>query len=609
MSGLFDTVYKRWTAYNTAMDAQKKGPLTTFEAIQKAIEGRDGAHTNICWEYLTLVLPQLVWTNPSLKVESQVPGEAAYDALGLQYALEALMDQQKLAKEWEQIFADSLAWRGVSMVTTRLNTAARACDGMTMFDWHKGTSSTKDGAGREVETPHMIRLEPNDFFMDADATSTGNARFMGHSWDAYLPDLKALVDEDGEDWDINQLEGMGTVDGANYREDRPIRLTEMLVFGILDPKAIKTHEADRYDDDGKEVRAYEDPIESGLYTGTIYTMAEGGDGGKDVRPARLYRGPACGPYGVYEGAPIPGRTFRMSPLAAVKNQIDTYGRYSNALLTSCEAFKSVVITAFAEIQEIIKDAEDGDIANVDISPQMLKDAIHALTIGGPPKELLLATEIAKEGVNESLGLGQAQKGIATKGTTATAEDIAERSSNMRLAMQREGLHRTSCEQLWVMAWYLEHAPEFSIPLPPKALKQSLGHFGVEPDPMDGAVAVYTGGDALKTDRPGRAFDSKGLKFVPMSMERTSEAVQQRRAIQKMDVIARLSEMRLADPSLPIEQMADDFGDSMNLPGLGDYFRATPEQGQPTQPGTPVAPGAEGLPGQQAGAQAAAGALV
>ena len=607
MSGLFDTVIKRWTAYQAAMDEQQKGPLKVFEEIQKAMDGTDGAHTNICWEYLTLVLPQLVWTNPSLVVESQMPGEAAYDAEGLQYALEALMRQQKLSVEWEQIFSDALAWRGISMVTTRLNYAPRACDGMTLFDWHAGTSNLEDGAGREVETPHMVRLEPNDFFMDVDATSVANARFHGHSWDAYLADLEQLVDEDGEDWDMDMLESMGTQDGANHSADRPIKLVEMLVFGVLDPEAIKAHKDDEHDDDGKKREGYEDPVSSGLYTGTIYTMAEGGDGGKDVRPPRLYRGPACGPYGVYEGAPIPGKTNRMAPLAAVKNQIDTYARYSVAVLGSCEAYKSVVVTAFSEIAEIIKDAEDGDIANIDIAPQMLKDAIQALTIGGPPKELLMALDIALTGLNESLGLGQAQKGIATSGTTATAEDIAERSSSMRLAMLREGLHRTSCDQLWVMAWYMEHAPEFSIALPARALARGLKHFGVTPDPADGAVAIYTGGDALQTDRPGRGFDGKRLRFVPMSMERTSEAIQQRRSLQKVDAIARFSEMRLADPSLPMEQIANDWGDSMNIDGIGDYFAAPPSgEGQPMQPGGNISQGAEGLPGQQAGAQAAGG---
>ena len=599
MTNLFNPPYKRWDAIQRS-EKDQEVEIKGFKDIQSAVIGTDKAPTNTCWEYITLVLPQMVWTNPTLVVESHIPGEAAYDALGLQYALESLMRKQELVTEWEQIFADAIAWRGVSMVTTEVNYAPRYRDGLTVFDWHKGESELGKGAGREVETPRMIRLSPEDFFIDHEAVSHTRARYMGHKWDAFIEDLRALV-EDGEDWDISTLESISNSSTPDREED-PIQIYEFFLPGVLDPLAIDAHEANRNDDDGKEHKDYEDPIKSGLYTGTVYTMAQGGEGGEDVRTPRLYRGPSCGPYGIYEGAPVPGQSKRLAPLMAVKRQIDQHARVGRAVIDSCEAFKSIVVTAFAEIQELIKDAPNGTVANADIAPAMLKDAIQLLSVGGPPKELLEAWAITKGSLDESLGLSDAKRGIASKGTTATGEAIADKSADMRLALLREGCQKRACAQIWVMAWHIEHSSTFEEPLPEAALVKGLAHFRLEPD-NDGAVAVYTGGDALDTTRPGKAFEAKSLSFMPMSMERTSEATQQRRAIQTLDAIAKLSEIQMSNPGLPMDKIAERFGQQMNLPGLGDDFKQA--QGQvpqaPQPQGGMLPPGGGGLPGNSAGA--------
>lgn len=597
MSNLFETADKRWEAIKHA-EKEREGDVKAFKKIQGAILGADKAPTNTCWEYITLVLPQMVWTNPTLIVESHIPGEAAYSAMGLQYALQSLMKKQELDTEWAQIFTDALAWRGVSMVTTEVNYAPRYRDGLTVFDWHKGESTLGKGAGREVETPRMIRLDPTDFYIDPEAVSHTRARYMGHCWDAHIEDLRALAD-DGEDWDIDKLESISASDTPGREED-PIRLYEFFLPGVLDPLAIDAHEAGRNDADGRERKDYEDPIKSGLYTGTVYTMAEAGEGGSDVRGPRLYRGPACGAYGIYEGTPVPGRSTGLAPLMAVKDQIDEHARVGKAVIASCEAYKSIVVTAFAEIQELIKDAPNGTVANADIAPGMLKDAVQALAIGGPPKELLESWAITKASLDESLGLSDAKRGIATSGTTATGEAIADKSADMRLAMLREGCHKRACSQVWVMAWHIEHSRDFEEPLPQAALVEGLEHFDLEPD-NDGAVAVYQGGDALDTTRPGRAFEAKSLSFMPMSMERTSEATQQRRALQTLDGHAKMAEIMQANPNLPIDKIADRFGQQMNLAGFGELYKKARAPQDVVPPGGAAAPGGNGLPGNSAGA--------
>ena len=602
MSKLYETPDKRWDAIRRAERAQGD-EVKAFENIQKSLLSKDKAPTNACWEYLTLVLPQMVWTNPTLIVESSIPGEAAYNAIGLQYALESLMRKQELSSEWEQIFSDAIAWRGVSMVTTEVNHAPRYRDGLTLFDWHKGESKLGKGAGRECESPRMIRLDPTDFFIDSEAPSHSRARFMGHCWDGYLADLRYLS-EDGEDWDIDLLESIGATKTPGREED-PIRLYEFFLPGVLDPKAIDAHEREGRGENGETYRDYEDPIKSGLYTGTVYTMAANGDGGKDVRGPRLYRGPICGPYGIYEGAPVPGQAKRLAPLMAVKNQIDEHARVGRAVIKACESYKSVAVTAFSEISELIKDAPNGEVANADISPEMLKNSIAELSIGGPPRELIDAWSITRSSLDEALGLSDSKRGIASTNTTATGDAIADKASDMRLALLKEGCQKRACDQVWVMAWHIEHAHNFEEPLPQAALAKSLSHFDMEPD-NDGAVAVYLGGDALNTERPGRAFESKALKFVPQSMERTSEATQQRRAIQTLDAIARLSEIQMNNPNLDIGKIAERFGQQMNLPGLGEDFKQMSAQQQAQmqpqmQQGLPA--GGGGLPGNATGQMA------
>jgi len=595
MSTLFSKELQRWSGINAAQKADKEA-IEKFKSIRNSIQGKDKAPTNIAWEYITLVLPQMVWKNPGLVVESSVPGEAAYDSIGLQFALQALMDDQKLACEWEQIFADSLAFRGVSMVTTELNYAPRFADGIKFLGWDGKEATLK--SGQEVETPRMVRLDPTDFVVDPDALSPSRARFMGHCWDAYVEDLEELS-EQGEAWNMDRILAISGDPGyasATNTERETLKVWEMFVPGKLDPIALDAHE-------GPEDP--ESPQYADLYNGTVYTMASGGEGGKDIRKPRLYRGPKCGPYGIYTGSPIPGVGTRMAPLMAVHHQITEATRMEKALVRAVDAYKRIVLTAFKEYEEAIKDAGNDGIVSLEISGQLLKDAIKEVVVGGPSKELIDSVSMARQNLDEALGLSQTKKGIATAGTTATAESIADKAGDMRLAMHREGVQRTACEQVWVMGWHVENSPDFMITLPPAALEKSMQSLGVQMDQGDGAVAVYQGGGSLHAfdpTTPGTAYDGKRIKFEPQSMERTSEGVQQRRAMQTLEAVQIISQM---DPALPRDKIAEDHGRRLNIEGLGTYFKDTSAQEPQQQQMARMSPDGASLDGVRGGGQSQA----
>lgn len=579
----YDTVDRRWESMRRDFKAQEDAQ-TTFRKIQKALRGEDGAPTNTLWEYLTSTLPQIVFQNPGLVVESSSPGEVEADDIGLQAGMSVLMERDRYVRTWERIGADMLAWRGISMVTMEPNFALRSLDGLDVF-----------GAGKDTVRPRMVWLHPEDFFLDSDAASTESARRMGHKWTASIADLKAYAELDSS-WDIDLVESIGRTQqrDAGLSDESLVDVIEMFVPRYRDPEAIDAHSVDGEDPEGC------------LYTGTIYTMIEGGDGGRDVRKPRLYRGPECGPYGVYEGVPLPGEQRRQAPMMAVMKQVDADARVGNALISSCEAYKRLVLTASEEMADAIRDGVSDGVASLQVAVERFKEAWAEISIGGPPRELVEAYTLTREALDRSLGISDSKRGMARGNTTATAEAIADKSADMRLALLVSTFQEVAASQLWVVAWQMEHTPEVEVPLPTSALEEMLESLDVPTD-VGGDRAVYRGGGALDGEEPGRSFAGRVIRIQPMSMERTSEATQQRRVMEVMGIVERLVQLRGIAPDLPIDKIADEFGARMNMPGLGRYLGGVEAQAGGPGGQMPVAPGG-GMVGPAVGAEAAGGAL-
>ena len=598
MKPFHETSELRWKAMQRDI-SKDSGGRTRLEEIQFSLDGRDNAPTNSCWEYLTIMLPQLVWTNPSLSVESRVPGMAQYDALGLRYALESLMETQRWNTIWEQVFTDALAWRGVTMVTSEDCAAPRYMDGLNLIDWEGKRRPVE--AGEMLVAPRLVYIHPSDFFIDSDVRTTDAARRMGHKWKDSRNRLKRVATED----DSYNLEALRSFSGSSTTtDDDLITVHQMYVPNYIDPDALGSYDGD------------EKPGDDDLHFGTLYTMVENSGGGTDLRKPRVYRGPAMGPYQVYECVPEPGRRSRKAPLAASWPQIDRDARFGEALIKSCESYKRNVLATEEVADALYNDEMDG-IVKVGLGGELLQMAVKEIEIGGPSGQMVSAYGLSRDAVDKTLGMSDTLRGVATRGTTATAESIADKSTGVKTALLRNSLQRAAERQIYVAAWQIMHSPDFIIALPDAARQSGLEMMrdaglpiGDELlKPQDGEVVIFTGGDSLKTG-PRNAFDGLMVRIEAMSMERTSEALQQKRVFESVEMIGKLLEMQQMFPDFDAKGAADDISGKLNMPGLGKHMPGTDAVAQQMamQQQAGMQPAAGGPVGPQAGAMAAGGAL-
>ena len=127
--------------------------------------------------------------------------------------------------------------------------------------------------------------------------------------------------------------------------------------------------------------------------------------------------------------------------------------------------------------------------------------------------------------------------------------------------------------------------------------------------------LFTGGGALTPDKEDGtndyAHDARSVDIEPMSMERTTEHLQQRRALQFMEVVKIAAEVAQMVPGTDLKGLVNDIGGALNLPDYGrrlgdpDAAQAQPTSGDPRASGATKPLGTAAQPGYQAGAQATA----
>lgn len=588
MRAFYDSPELRWKAIQDDYAADSAA-RDRMEDIEYSLQGKDGAPTNSCWEYVNLVLPQLVYQNPSLNIDSRIPGEPVFEAMGLRYALESLMARQRWNCTWEQAFTDALAWRGVTMVSTEKVAAPHFMHGREVIDWNQ--KPVKVSREYTYQEPRLYYIRPQDFFIDSEATTTATARRMGHRWTDTLGHLKACAEADPS-YNMSAIDAFSGRGGD--KDSDTVIVRQMYVPNYLDPEALKAYDGD------------EDPEKDGLHHGTIYTMIEGADsgGGVDLRKPRVYRGPACGPYQVYSCVPLPGRKHRTAPLMATWKQINRDARVGDACIRAGEAFKRVTL-ATEEAAKAIRNMEEDGLAEFGAAAEIMEQAVQDIQMGGIPAELANFYGMTRESVDRTLGISDTQRGIATKDTTATAESIADKTTDIKIGMLRTALHRTAADACYVAGWHATHSTDFIEPLSDDARKaglETMRRAGMPIPPeadtdMNAPATIYVGGSALNADDPNKAFDGMMIEIEPMSMERTSEHMQQRRIMEAGNLISLAVQIRGAAPDFDAARFLDDSGAKLNMPGLGKYLESGAQQqqmGQAQQPGQ-VQPGMPGTP--------------
>ena len=566
---------QRYKLYKSAVEADTEG-RKMLKQIRAAIQGKNGALTNRYWEALTIFLPQCVYQNPRINVESMVPGTSRSDAIGLKYALEVMCDQQNWLSIWQQMAADALAWRGVGLTTYDQDAPyPRYMEGQTFLTWD-GKQLTVDKASK-MTIPRMHYIAPERYFRDCEAEMADEIRFEGHDWDESIDLLKAQAHADKEnDWIQEAVVAL-----SDQHETGKVKLVQMYAPHFIDEEAVANYRGD------------EDPKDRTLYTGTIYTMiAEGAHAYRDIRRPRLYRGPAGGLYSVAECVPVPGGGARMAPFAASYEQVDLDARVGMAITKAAASYKRFIVASNGIGEKVRESLQDG-IVDVEVAAEFL-DAIRELSIGGVSKELLEAGQIAGTSCDRTLGMSDTLRQMAGSDTTATAEQLANQAYNSRTGLYASPIFAAIEKMLSTAGWHAEHSPDFAVHMPDEMVEDGVQDLvraglpveGARLDPTSRELVVYVGGSALKRSDDGKrldAFDGKTIRLVPMSMSRTNEGLQQKRILDVGNLVSQALQLKAAFPDFDAKRYLDDIGAQLNMPNLGDYMGSGQQPQQAEQP--------------------------
>ena len=128
--------------------------------------------------------------------------------------------------------------------------------------------------------------------------------------------------------------------------------------------------------------------------------------------------------------------------------------------------------------------------------------------------------------------------------------------------------------MYVAGWYMYHGGEVEIGL------------GAESAIAFGQRTTFVGGQFAED------YDSYSIKVSTYSLERSSEALQQKRALELLQLVMQVGEAVPAMPHVRWDRLLEMVGDQMNMPALRDIISA-PKASQQTAP--PNAAGAGGVP--------------
>jgi len=182
-----------------------------------------------------------------------------------------------------------------------------------------------------------------------------------------------------------------------------------------------------------------------------------------------------------------------------------------------------------------------------------RDRVIPLELGGITNQQVSYIQMARERLDRNSGVHDAMRGNVTGSATATEVSIAEGSSGLRLAHIRQQFQEGVRQVMDSVAWYMFHDERVVFPLGAEAA-QALG-MG-EPMFVGGAM-------------PGSRFEDLELEIEAYSMERTNEALQQRRAMEAFQVITNVAQAMPAMPYVDWGKLLDKLGDAMNMPDLSE----------------------------------------
>lgn len=390
---------------------------------------------NHTFEWLSLVLPKVIYSNPRVRVSGRFSGVDEDIASRMTAGINHTLRMQKGHRHLKDLFVNMSAGFAVGQVRI----AAMPTSGM----------STRERAALAFKPmmPMIDRIPPHRFIYDSDADDFERMRFMGHMWRADKEDLL-----DSDEYDREQVQKMVIGEGKErYHQKRKMRdgkkeeIEEVFGYDIWVPEA---------EIPDKEKR------ESGKYHGMIFTVAVSATSEGQSEPVHLrkpvpYYGPASGPYHLFDSYPVPDMPLPLAPLAATWDQVKELNNHAKSASKSAINWKKIVVVGDnnQKTAQVITDTTHGHVVNVDGT----LDNVKEMEFGGLSDMQLDMVAFMRERRDRSTGLSDQSRGPLSAGSASASATLIADNANMRdarLSFLEQQFHEGVIALLEKMAWFL-----------------------------------------------------------------------------------------------------------------------------------------------------------
>lgn len=497
------------------------------------------------FEFIKTAMPNLIFTNPKVKVSTRMKATESAIAESHEFALNEWVNIINLADELEPVAYEFLFTYGV------IHMSLRGQPGY--FGDRKFVP--------QIPVPTYIRDE--NFLIDTRAIHTTRARFKAHSMFLDREDLlkdprvnkKAIQDSNAD-----ETSHIPAKQRSPARKD--IKVYEMWVPEFQ----LSGKRLNRIGWNGPR------PTPENGYHGTIFTLTEASAGNEQtwLRDPRPCFCPPWGPYTEFGAFHKPGYPLPLSPMVLVRDQAIDLNDQAVSMSESGRRYKRGIICQTPEIAEKIKSfGHDTVLSMADFDPQ----SALPFEVGGVTKQQTEQQLVNRDRLDRNTGMSDALRGNSQKGVTATADTIAAEASNTQSSWLENRFLKGVTQVLKTASWYFHNVPEIIF-----GTEEGIFFGGTSVDDtleaaagMDESIlaiaqnAVETG---VLTKPPEGSWYNLRIRIDMYSMRRKSQATVKQESDETFATVTNVAPLIPTNPHVKWDTLLDDYGQARDQEGLG-----------------------------------------
>lgn len=484
-----------------------------------------GQFSTHVYEFLRIMVPQMVMNNPKARVSEMGITDANTEAL--QLGLESAIHLNRLSHTLMDMAVDYFVDFTV---------------GMVCLEPTPGYRGNRAPGAFVPKFPAIKRVSPRLYFRDPHATLLERPRFEGHLWVKDRREIVALVEEDEINgleprYDLEVLAALPSATLATIKEDL---IADGLVFHDPNEQVV-----------GCDVFVHG--------TGELLECAFAGEGDLRVlRRARKYRGDKDGPYHLFRGQlRPPDQVYPLSALAATLKKVDEYNIHRKKAADDAGKAKTITLVS-GQDKVVTYKITQADSHSVLAVPGFNGQVQH-VTFPGVMPETREWIGVLQQELERTSALSATMRGEIT--TNSTATEVAEASgyADVQTKSAQARFNEDVAVLLQKAVSLMDNNPDVIFPLAaidPVTGKKMRSEFrGEDPDPSDN----YPWERSLT------------VTIEPYSMPFTRADVLARQTQDAQAYVLKILQAEQAIPGLKAQPMMNDVLDRINIADGADRY--------------------------------------